>query len=152
MLPLQFRVQVGVELVNDGSELVDEFPHRQRSFSSLQDEEDRSQMELDVALDGVGDVGLDLGVQGALQDVLRDGHDTGRSWRGGQPRLLTYGFSLLVIVRGRDSVIGPVPGDGSPPGAAVGWVRVGRAVVVAAVVAAGVAAVAPGGAGGTRRR
>ena len=78
VLALQFRVQVGVELVDDGSELVDEFPHRQRSFSPLQDEEDRSQMELDVALDGVREVGLDLGVQGALQNMLRDGHDGGR--------------------------------------------------------------------------
>ena len=31
-----------------------------------------------MALDGVGDVGLDLGVQGALQNMLRDGHDAGR--------------------------------------------------------------------------
>ena len=40
---------------------------------ALQDEEDRSQVELDVPVAGVGDVGLDLGVEGALHHVLGDG-------------------------------------------------------------------------------
>src|SRR5277367_4083942 len=44
LLSLQLRVQVAVELVDDGGELVDEFPHRQRSFPPLQDEEHRSEM------------------------------------------------------------------------------------------------------------
>ena len=78
MLALQFCVQVGVHLVDDGGEFVDEFPHRQGGLPSFQDEEDRSQVELDVPVGGVGDVGLDLGVEGAVQHVLGDGHNTGR--------------------------------------------------------------------------
>ena len=48
VLPLQFGVQVGVHLVDDGGELVDQLPHRQRGFPSFQDEEDRSEVALDV--------------------------------------------------------------------------------------------------------
>ena len=49
VLPLQLGVQVGVQLVDDGGELVDQLPHRQGGLPALQDEEDRSQVELDRA-------------------------------------------------------------------------------------------------------
>ena len=73
VLPLQFGVEVGVHLVDDGGELVDELPHGERGLSSFQDEEDRSQVAFDVPVAGVGDVGLDLGVQRAVQHMLSDG-------------------------------------------------------------------------------
>src|SRR5262249_48437655 len=72
VLPPYLRVQVRMHFVDDGGELVDKLPHRESGLPALQDEEDRSQMELDVPVDGIGDVRLDLGVEGALQHVLRD--------------------------------------------------------------------------------
>jgi hypothetical protein len=41
-----------VELVDDGGKFADEFPHRQGGLLALQDEEDRSEVALDVPVAG----------------------------------------------------------------------------------------------------
>ena len=77
MLTRELGIEVGIKLIDDRRELVDQFPHRERGFSALEDEEDRPEVKSDVAFDRVGNLGLHLRVEGSPQHVLGDGRHPG---------------------------------------------------------------------------